>query len=226
MARFLVEEEGRPTRSYRLETDAIIVGRSDSADLVLPDTDVSRKHALVERTETGWAIQDSQSGNGFTVNGEPSESHALAHGDVVAIGKFTLVFQTDDEADLPEYDGADQEGGEDQTYPRLSVPDIVPAAPAPPTPAIPEVTQPYLLGAHEERFEIVANLRFGREVPVSGVLPFLSAGSVVPDGDGIAAHRGSFLIPMYLNGASVVRQRLQEGDELRVGSSRFTYHGP
>lgn len=226
MARFLVEEEGRPTRSYRLETDAIIVGRSDNADLVLPDTDVSRKHALVERTDSGWSIQDNQSGNGITVNGEPTEAHALAHGDVIAIGKFTLIFQADDEVELPDYGRAAEEGGDDLTNPGLNVPDVEPDTHAPQPAAVPDVAQPYLLGQDGTRFDVGASLRFGREVPVSGVLPFLSAGSVLREDDGFAAQRGSFLIPMHVNGGSVSRQRLYEGDEVCVGSSRFTYHGP
>jgi len=252
MARFLVEEEGRPTRSYRVVTEAIVIGRLDTADLVLPDTGVSRKHALVEREGAGWAIVDNESANGTVVNGAAVTRAPLSHGDVVTIGKFTLTFQTDDESDLPEYTDPHAGAGDDHTSPGTPLGDLatfrslpepaVPPAAAPPvvrapveSPVVqsatlapgpsPSAGAPALEAADGERYEIGGGLTFGKDVPVVGVLPFVSAGGVVAEGGGAKAQRGSFLIPLYVNGKSVTAQRLQEGDELRVGASRFTYRG-
>jgi hypothetical protein len=69
-------------------------------------------------------------------------------------------------------------------------------------------------------------LNFGSDLPVSGILPFVSPGSVVAQDGGAAARRGSFLVPMYVNGKSVVNVRLKDGVDLRVGGSRFVYRGP
>lgn len=234
MARFQVEEEGRPTRSYRLVTDAIIIGRVDTADLVLPDTGVSRKHALVERVRDAWVLTDSGSANGTSVNGAPVEQHPLVSGDVVTIGKFTLTFHDDDHHDLPEYTDPSVGSGDYATSPGVPIGDLdtmrppePPVTPeAPPVEPAPAVGPAVLVGKDGERYEVGAGLKFGADVPVAGVLPFVSPGGVEAEGDGATAVKGSFLIPLLVNGKPVGRQRLRDGDQLRVGSSTFTYHGP
>jgi len=243
MARFVVEEDGRPTRSYRFVTDAIVIGRLDTADLVLPDTGVSRKHALVERSLGGWLLTDNGSANGNTVNGAPTETVELAHGDVVGIGKFILTFHTDDETEHPEYTDPHANVGDDFTSPGVpladldtlrSVPPLTPEAPpvipvaasaAPSAPVAPATVAPQLVDADGTPYELGRSAAFGKDIPVAGVLPFVSSGSIAAEESGAVAKRGSFLIPMYVNGESIIRQRLRNGDELRVGSSRFTYRG-
>lgn len=255
MARFLVEEEGRPTRSYRLITDAIVIGRIDTADLVLPDTGVSRKHALVARELGAWVISDNESANGLSVNGQATEKAPLNHGDVVGIGKFILIFQTDDEAELPEYTDPNAGIGDDQTSPGVPIGDLdtlrsldslpnpeevdtlkeVPpeaagshsaSATMAPMPSAEGAGAPRLVGDDGVPFEVGEGLRFGKDLPVEGVLPFVSPGAVLSVGGGAVARRGSFLIPMYVNGASISSQRLKDGDEVRVGSTVLTYRGP
>lgn len=234
MARFQVEEEGRPTRSYRLVTDAIIIGRVDTADLVLPDTGVSRKHALVERVRDAWVITDSGSANGTSVNGAAVEQHTLVGGDVVTIGKFVLTFHDDDHHDLPEYTDPSIGGGDYATNPGVPIAELDTLRPSEPpvTPDAPPVAPAASVGVAAleakdgTRFEVGAGLTFGTDVPVAGVLPFVSPGSIEAEGDGAVAVKGSFLIPLLVNGKAVSRQRLRDGDQLRVGSSIFTYHGP
>ncbi len=216
MARFLIEEEGRPTRAFRLVTDAIIVGRIDTADLVLPDPDVSRKHALVERADGRWLLSDNGSANGTVVNGVTVEQHALADGDVLVLGKFTLTFRNEDEGELPDYAEADEA---DAARTNLG------GAPPPPDP-VPTMLAPSLEDATGAVHPIGSALSFGSDFPASGILPFVSPGSVVAQDGGASARRGSFLVPMYVNGKSVVNVRLKDGDELRVGGSRFVYRGP
>ncbi|MSQ01615.1 MAG: FHA domain-containing protein [Myxococcales bacterium] len=235
MARFDIAGEGRPTRSYRLQTDAVIIGRVDTADLVLPETGVSRKHALVAREGDTWVISDSGSANGTTINGSAAERHELKHGDVVSIGGFTLTFLTDD-ADFPDYTDPRMGGGEYVTSPgvpigelgtiqkgaRVGPASVVSAAIAP----VPGAHgSPALEGKDGARHEVGSGLSFGQHLRVSGVLPFLNAGELQPEGPRTVAVRGSFLIPMYVNGRSVVRHVLSDGDEVRVGSTIFTYRG-
>jgi pSer/pThr/pTyr-binding forkhead associated (FHA) protein len=47
----------------------VIVGRSAEADIVLPSDNVSRKHALIWRSEGQSWIQDLGSSNGTSVDG-------------------------------------------------------------------------------------------------------------------------------------------------------------
>ena len=67
------------------------VGRSSCADIQLDDPTVSRRHALVVRTEDGrLKALDDRSLNGLFVNGEHVEWTALADGDELEIGRFKL----------------------------------------------------------------------------------------------------------------------------------------
>ena len=51
----------------RFEADRIAVGSraTDVPGLVLPDSSVSPKHALITREGTGWVVQDVDSDNGI-----------------------------------------------------------------------------------------------------------------------------------------------------------------
>jgi len=67
------------------------VGRSGCADVLLDDPTVSRRHALIVRTEDGkLKALDDRSMNGLFVNGEHVEWTALADGDELEIGRFKL----------------------------------------------------------------------------------------------------------------------------------------
>lgn len=67
------------------------VGRSSCADVLLDDPTVSRRHALIVRTEDGrLKALDDRSLNGLFVNGERVEWTALGDGDELEIGRFKL----------------------------------------------------------------------------------------------------------------------------------------
>ena len=70
------------------------IGRGSDNDIVLRDTRVSRNHAAINFTGSGYSITDLGSGNGTTVNGtridQPCE---LRFGDTIGIGNEQLVFQ-------------------------------------------------------------------------------------------------------------------------------------
>ena len=69
----------------------IDVGKS-SGHIQLASPKVSRKHAQLSRTETGWRIDDQQSTNGVYVNGRRVESHDLVDRDVIEMGDYALRF--------------------------------------------------------------------------------------------------------------------------------------
>src|SRR5207245_5232248 len=57
------------------------------------DPTLSRKHAVVERTDSGWAVRDLESRNGTFVNGKRVTAHALRHGDQMTVGASRAVFE-------------------------------------------------------------------------------------------------------------------------------------
>ena len=63
-------------------------------DIVLDDNDVSRHHAVIADTGSGFVITDLRSTNGVEVRGELIRgSAALAHGDNVVIGGCEFTFE-------------------------------------------------------------------------------------------------------------------------------------
>ena len=62
------------------------IGRRASADIVLDDTTVSRRHALVLDRDGSSVIADDRSLNGVFVNGRRVIEARLQHGDEVQIG--------------------------------------------------------------------------------------------------------------------------------------------
>lgn len=95
-----------------------MIGRATENPVAIPDTSVSRKHALVRRAGNGWAISDLGSGNGTLLNGEAiADETPLAEGDVITLGDSELVFSTG-EAPPAAADDTGDTGEADQTLER------------------------------------------------------------------------------------------------------------
>ncbi|WP_395849815.1 sigma 54-interacting transcriptional regulator [Cystobacter fuscus] len=77
----------------------LLVGRAPTADVHVEDPSVSRQHARVLVEEGEVRITDLESHNGVRLNGERVVGAQLLHtGDVVTLGKVTLVFHCGDGA--------------------------------------------------------------------------------------------------------------------------------
>jgi pSer/pThr/pTyr-binding forkhead associated (FHA) protein len=75
-----------------LESEVTSVGRHRSADILLDDVTVSRRHVEVDRTGDRYVVRDIGSLNGTYLNGDRIESAELHDGDELQIGRFKLVF--------------------------------------------------------------------------------------------------------------------------------------
>jgi pSer/pThr/pTyr-binding forkhead associated (FHA) protein len=70
-----------------------VIGRSDAADCVIPDPNISRRHAELRQVAPGeWEIVDLNSTNGVKVNGRRLPSARLREGDEVTLGTTTFRF--------------------------------------------------------------------------------------------------------------------------------------
>ncbi len=83
---------GRAGESFTVEEERVSIGRTPDAPIFLDDVTVSRNHALVVRRQDGHYIDDLGSLNGTYVNRHRIESHRLADGDEIQIGKFKLSY--------------------------------------------------------------------------------------------------------------------------------------
>ena len=83
--------EGGPPQAFPIAQGWTRIGRSATADLRLDDVTVSRRHALVVRTDDGeLRALDDRSLNGLFVNGERVEWARLHGGDELEIGRYRL----------------------------------------------------------------------------------------------------------------------------------------
>jgi hypothetical protein len=80
-------------RRYVLDGPRATIGRSKQAECVLPDPNVSRRHAELSRSPEGdWTIADLGSTNGVKVNDRRVASTRLSPGDRVTLGTTTFEF--------------------------------------------------------------------------------------------------------------------------------------
>jgi hypothetical protein len=77
---------------FGLEGQEVAAGRHPDSTIFLDDVTVSRRHAIIERRDDGYAVRDVGSLNGTYVNHERVEDAPLHDGDEIQIGRFVLTF--------------------------------------------------------------------------------------------------------------------------------------
>lgn len=75
-----------------VESSPFTIGRGEATELQLNSTSVSREHARLTRTPTGYCLCDLDSTNGTSVNGQPITKVTLRDGDAVSIADTELTF--------------------------------------------------------------------------------------------------------------------------------------
>lgn len=88
----VIRTGGRAGDSFTLDGERFTIGRDTDSDIFLDDVTVSRNHAVIIRRGAELHIDDLGSLNGTYVNRRRIESHHLADGDELQIGKFKLTY--------------------------------------------------------------------------------------------------------------------------------------
>lgn len=82
---------------YPLMGAMTVLGRDDTADIVLDDPGISRRHSEIRVTTDGphlvASIRDLNSTNGTFVNSERISSQRLADGDRITVGRTTVTYR-------------------------------------------------------------------------------------------------------------------------------------
>jgi len=87
----IIRFNGRKIDELIISRDVFKIGRKLDNDLRLEDTTVSSHHAKLMVKNGGLFIEDCNSTNGTLVNGVQITDKLLVNGDVVMIGKYTIV---------------------------------------------------------------------------------------------------------------------------------------
>jgi pSer/pThr/pTyr-binding forkhead associated (FHA) protein len=173
------------------------IGRSEESDIIIEDHQVSRHHAQIECVEGICRIEDLQSSNGCFVNGERVERVVLRSGDRLRIGDAQMTYRAPEQREGPVGGPAAMEGA--------------------------------WLEVDGERYT----------VPASGLIIGRSAENEVRLVDRLASRKHArvelrqgthVLVDLdsangtFVNGQRVRQHVLRDGDEIRIGSSRITFH--
>lgn len=103
--KLIIRFNGRKIDELIVSRDVFKIGRKLDNDLRLEDTTVSSHHAKLVLKNGGLFIEDCNSTNGTLVNGVQITDKLLMDGDVVVIGKYTIVNEEiDDEPATVEFD--------------------------------------------------------------------------------------------------------------------------
>jgi len=91
MAKLLVQES-TGAREFELVDLEVNIGRELDNTLRLADPSISRHHAVIRRSPSGYEIEDLQSSNGVLLNGLKVTSGPLQDGDRITLGQMQLTF--------------------------------------------------------------------------------------------------------------------------------------
>jgi hypothetical protein len=93
MIRLLVKFKDRTIKEFALDRiDSLSIGRNPNHNLVIDNYAVSANHAVIRKEGNRYLLKDTSSKNGTFLNGLTVEQAVLKNGDVITIGKHTLVF--------------------------------------------------------------------------------------------------------------------------------------
>ena len=93
-ARIVAQIDGQIAGEYTLNKTLYTIGRFPGSDIRIPSQRVSRFHALIRWKDGAWIIQDSESLNGLTCEGQRIDQLALVHGDRISLDPaITLLYE-------------------------------------------------------------------------------------------------------------------------------------
>ena len=92
MPKLVLKFDDRVLQEAFLGSRPLRIGRLPDNTVVIDNPAVSGHHARVIQDGGNAVLEDLQSTNGTFVNEKPITRHVLQHGDIVLVGKHTLVF--------------------------------------------------------------------------------------------------------------------------------------
>ncbi len=90
--RLIVRQGPQAGQAFELQKPVLSVGRSRDNDIQIDDTKISRRHASLTRTESGYVLQDLGSTNGTFINNRRiTMPTPIQPGDIIAFGDSVMV---------------------------------------------------------------------------------------------------------------------------------------
>ncbi len=201
MPKMIVSIDGVVIKEVQLTKERTTLGRRPYNDLVIDNLAVSGEHAAFVLEGDTALVEDLNSTNGTYVNGKAIRRQALAHGDLVEIGKYKIRFVG--------------EGQELSGAAPVAAPE---ASPAPPS------------DTPSAAIEVLSGPAAGRTVPVVKVVttlgkPGVAVASITRRHHGHALALVEGQVAPTLNGHPVGQEpvMLKDGDVIELAGTRMCF---
>jgi general secretion pathway protein A len=106
-AKLVIAMQGLPDREVTLDTDRILLGRGEEADVRIDSVFISRYHALIVRDHGQHLMLDLGSTNGLLVNSRRILRRALRHRDLIQVGPARVVYINEQAMTDPQSDSGE-----------------------------------------------------------------------------------------------------------------------
>jgi pSer/pThr/pTyr-binding forkhead associated (FHA) protein len=97
----LLNEDGAVAERWEIGDQPLAVGRDDTADILIPDDTLSRRHFQIWREGSSFLVKDLNSQNGTWVDGQPVKGTTLRHDVCIAAGRTLFMFSERDASVRP-----------------------------------------------------------------------------------------------------------------------------
>jgi Inner membrane component of T3SS, cytoplasmic domain len=233
LPKLIIKLTHQKSQLYRLAEGPTVIGRGESAQVVLPNVSVSREHVRVTLQGAEAQVENISGNNQLLLNGKPSAGGKLSYGDELQVGRYTLVYIGDRVQDRF-YKGRCVE-----YLPTYKAGSILPDDHA----ATFALTKEALLQMQQDNSlvetakVIVAGepgrfwhpedrgLTFGDQgqIPVAGWFTWGVVARIKWDGHRHWLHHESWWVSVSVNDKKGDKLPLGKGDQIRIGASRFQY---
>src|SRR5215471_250109 len=88
----LLDDDGTKAVQWELGEVPVAVGRDESADVVIDDDSLSRRHFVIQREGDHYLLKDLNSQNGTWVDGQRAGTTPLHHHDCILAGRSLFLF--------------------------------------------------------------------------------------------------------------------------------------
>ncbi len=97
LRRCTLEGVDDPSVSYTFDKEEILIGSTDTNDVILGDDTVSRSHCRIVQEDSGYVLKDNNSTNGTFVNKVRVREAFLKPGCIIGVGQSQLRFNAHEE---------------------------------------------------------------------------------------------------------------------------------
>jgi pSer/pThr/pTyr-binding forkhead associated (FHA) protein len=237
MTKFIVFYDSELVKTYELDDPVITIGRLPENTICISNMGISRRHAKIERDANNtFAISDLNSLNGTFINNSKIKKSALANGDKITIGKYTILFEDMEKKDLSATAAGMPKKDDTSVTPPSVIEEMMPYEPPPTREQTSVVEDQPSGGSAAVLIEINKHVIYKLDKPLTTIGDsenddIFVSGFLVDEGHVIIERGGGelwiqsqkLLGQFRVNGRKTKKHKLQHKDRIEIGSSTFRY---